>query len=58
MTPEAVAKIGLEALAKKKAFVVTHVLDRAWIASGRLVPRWVPVKLGAMVFSKTRLPEV
>jgi short-subunit dehydrogenase len=56
MTPEAVAKIGLEALAKKKAYVVTHFLDRAWIASGRLVPRSVPVKLSAAVFSKTRLP--
>ncbi len=57
MTPDAVAKIGLEALRKKKAFVVTHFLDRAWIASGRLVPRSVPVKLGAAVFSKTRLPD-
>ena len=56
MTPDAVAKIGLEALGKKKAYVVTHFLDRAWIASCRLVPRSVPVKLGAAVFSKTRLP--
>jgi len=56
MTPDAVAKIGLEALEKKRAYVVTHFLDRAWIASGRLVPRSVPVKLGAMVFSRTRLP--
>ncbi|MCM3878041.1 MAG: SDR family oxidoreductase [Thermoanaerobaculia bacterium] len=56
MTPEAVAKIGLDALAKRKACVVTHPLDRAWIASGRLVPRSVPVKLGAAFFSRSRLP--
>ena len=57
MTPEAVARIGLDALAKKKPYVVTHLLDRAWIAAGRLVPRSVPVKLAAAVFSRTRLPE-
>jgi uncharacterized protein len=57
MTPQAVAKIGLEALEKKRAYVVTHFLDRAWIASGRLVPRSVPVKLAAAIFSRTRLPE-
>lgn len=57
MTADAVAKIGLEALAKKKPYVVTHFLDRSWIASGRLVPRSVPVKIGAAVFSRTRLPE-
>ena len=57
MAPDAVAKIGLEALAKKKAYVVTHPLDRAWIASGRLVPRWVPVKLAAAVMSRTRLRD-
>lgn len=57
LTADAVAKIGLEALEKKKAYVVTHPLDRVWIASGRLVPRSVPVKLGAAVFSKTRLRQ-
>jgi short-subunit dehydrogenase len=57
MTPDAVATIGLEALRKKKPYVVTHPLDRAWIASGRLVPRSVPVKLSAAVFSRTRLPK-
>jgi hypothetical protein len=55
MTAEAVATIGLEAVRKRKAFVVTHPLDRAWIASGKLVPRWVPAKVGAYFFSKTRL---
>lgn len=55
MTAEAVAKIGLEAVRKRKAFVVTHPLDRAWIFLGRFVPRSVPAKLGARFFSKTRL---
>jgi short-subunit dehydrogenase len=56
MSPEAVAEIGLSALRRKKAFVVTHPLDRTWIASGRLVPRAVPAKLAAMILSRTRLP--
>jgi len=55
MTAEAVAKIGLEAVRKRKAFAVTHPLDRAWIFLGRFVPRSVPAKLGARFFSKTRL---
>ena len=55
MEADAVAKIGLEALRKRKAFVVTHPLDRLWIASGRLVPRWVPAKIGALFFAKARL---
>ncbi|MGZ6971830.1 MAG: SDR family NAD(P)-dependent oxidoreductase [Thermoanaerobaculia bacterium] len=57
MTADAVAKIGLEALRKRKAYVVTHPLDRLWIASGRLVPRSVPVRLASAVFSRTRLAE-
>jgi len=55
MSAEAVAKIGLEALRKGKAFAVTHPLDRLWIASGRLVPRWVPAKIGARFFAKAKL---
>jgi uncharacterized protein len=55
MTAEAVAKIGLEAVRKRKAFVVTHPLDRAWIFLGRFAPRAVPAKLGARFFAKTRL---
>jgi short-subunit dehydrogenase len=55
MTAEAVATIGLEAVRKKKAVAVTHPLDRAWIFSGRFVPRWVPARLGVRFFSKTRL---
>lgn len=55
MAPEAVARIGLEAVRKRKAVVVTHPLDRAWIAAGRLVPRWVPAKLGVRFFKKTKI---
>ncbi len=57
MTAEAVAKIGLEAVRKRKAFVVTHPLDRAWIFLGRFVPRWVPAKLGALFFSRAGLEK-
>jgi hypothetical protein len=56
MSPEAVAKIGLEAVRKKEAVVVTHPLDRAWILAGRFVPRSVPTKMGVRFFSKTKLP--
>jgi short-subunit dehydrogenase len=55
MTADAVAKIGLEAVRKKKAVVVTHPLDRMWIAFGRLVPRWVPARIGARFFRTARL---
>ncbi len=55
MTAEAVAKIGLAAVRKRRAVVVAHPLDRVWILSGRLVPSWVPAKLGARFFRKTRL---
>lgn len=55
MTAEAVAKAGLEALRKGKAFRVTHPLDRLWIAAGKLVPRWVPARIGAIFFSKAKL---
>jgi short-subunit dehydrogenase len=55
MTAEAVARIGLKAVRKKKAVVVAHPLDRAWIFSGRLVPRWVSARIGAIFFSKAKL---
>ena len=55
MTADAVAKAGLEALRKRKSLVVTHPLDRLWIASGKLVPRWVPAKIGARFFRKAKL---
>ena len=54
MSADAVAEAGLRALAAGKAVAVTHPLDRAWIAAGRLVPRSVPAKLGAFFFSRTR----
>lgn len=57
MSAEAVARIGLEALRKRRAFVVTHPLDRLWIASGRLVPRSIPAKIGARFFRNARLEE-
>ena len=56
MTPDAVAAIGLAALEKEKAVTITHLLDKLWIAAGRLVPRSIPPKLAAAFFSKTRLP--
>lgn len=55
MTAEAVAKVGLAAVRKGKAFAVTHPLDRLWIASGRLVPRAVPARIGARFFRKAKL---
>jgi short-subunit dehydrogenase len=55
MTADAVAEAGLRALEEGKPFTVTHWLDRLWIASGRLVPRSVPARLGAVFFSRTRL---
>ncbi len=55
MSAEAVAKAGLAAVRKKKAFAVTHPLDRLWIASGRLVPRAVPAKMGARFFRNAKL---
>ncbi len=55
MSPEAVARVGLEALEKGKAVAVTHWRDRLWIASGRLVPRSVPVRIAARIFARTRL---
>jgi short-subunit dehydrogenase len=55
MTAETVARAGLEAVRRRKAVVVVHPLDRLWIMAGKLVPRWVPAKLGARFFVKTRL---
>jgi short-subunit dehydrogenase len=55
MTAEAVAAVGLEALRKRKAVAVTHPLDRLWIAAGKLVPRWVPARIGAVFFSTAKL---
>lgn len=54
MSADSVAEAGLRALAARKAVAVAHPLDRVWIAAGRLVPRTVPAKLGALFFSRTR----
>lgn len=55
MRADDVAEIGLRALEDGKAVVVTHLFDRLWIASGRLVPRGVPPKIAAAIFKRTRL---
>lgn len=52
-----VADAGLHALSKGKAVHVPHPFDRLWIASLRLAPRWLPVKLGALTFRATRRPR-
>ncbi|HEV8269318.1 MAG TPA: SDR family oxidoreductase [Thermoanaerobaculia bacterium] len=57
MTPDAVARVGLDALERGKAFKVPHLLDRVWIAGGRLVPRTWPPKIAARMFARTRLRE-
>lgn len=49
-----VADAGLLALSKGKALHVTHPIDRLWIASMRLVPRWLPPKIGMATFRRTR----
>ena len=54
MTPEDVAEAGLAGLAKGAAMVLPNILDRAWVASTRLVPRTVPAKLSALLFSRSR----
>lgn len=50
-----VAELGLAAVARGRAVVVTHRLDRVWIALTRILPRSVPPKLAAAFFRKTRL---
>lgn len=54
MSADDVAEAGLAALERGRAYVVPHVLDRLWIASGRLVPRWVPATIAAWVFRRTQ----
>jgi uncharacterized protein len=55
MTAEAVAAAGLAALEHERALVVTHPLDRLWIALGRITPRTLPPRIGAAVFRRTPL---
>lgn len=47
-----VAEAGLRGLGRGKAIVVPNLLDSAWIFTGRLVPRTLPPKIGAAVFSR------
>ena len=55
MTAEDVAAVGLAALENERAFVVTHPLDRLWIALGRFSPRTLPPRIAAAVFRRTPL---
>lgn len=55
MTAAQVAEIGLAALEKGRAVVVTHGLDRLWIALTRVLPRSLPPRLAARFFKAVRL---
>ncbi len=55
MTAEEVAEIGLTALERRKAVVVTHRFDRIWIALTRAVPRSLPPRLARRFFQSVRL---
>jgi uncharacterized protein len=50
-----VAEIGLQALARGRAVVVTHPFDRLWIFAGRFVPRSFTRRLAALHMA-SRLP--
>ncbi len=54
MDAESVAEKGWAALQKGRRILVTHPLDRLWIASLRTVPGWVPIKLSGAFFRHTR----
>ena len=54
LSAETVAEAGLRGLERGKALVVPNLLDSAWIFTGRLVPRTLPPKIGAAVFSRLR----
>ncbi len=54
LSAEAVAEAGLRGLERGKALVVPNLLDSAWIFTGRLVPRTLPPRIGAAVFSRLR----
>lgn len=49
-----VAEAGLRGLERGKAIVVPNLLDSAWIFTGRLVPRTLPPRIGAAVFSRLK----
>ena len=54
LSPQTVAEAGLRGLARGKAVVVPNLLDSAWIFTGRLVPRSLPPRIGAAVFSRLK----
>lgn len=54
LSAETVAEAGLRGLGKGKAIVVPNLLDSAWIFTGRFVPRTLPPKIGAAVFSRLK----
>jgi uncharacterized protein len=55
LSADRVAELGLRAVARGRAVVVTHPLDRVWIAMTRVLPRGLPPKLAAAFFRRTRL---
>ena len=54
LSPAAVAEAGLRGLGRGKALVVPNPLDSAWILAQRLVPRAVPPRVAAALFSRLR----
>ena len=42
------------ALERGKAIVVPNLFDSAWILTGRFVPRTLPPRIGAAVFSRLK----
>lgn len=59
MRADDVAEAGIVGLEKGESMVLPNPADRAWVASTRLLPRTIPAKLGALLFSRTRarVPE-
>jgi uncharacterized protein len=55
MRADDVAEIGLHALERGRAVVVTHPLDRVWIFAGRFAPRALQRRMAARLFRKLSL---
>ncbi len=54
LSAKTVAEAGLNGLSRGKAIVVPNLLDSAWIFTGRFVPRTLPPKIAAAVFSRLK----
>ncbi len=54
LSAETVAEAGLRGLERGRAVVVPNLLDSAWIFAGRLVPRSLPPRIAAAVFSRLK----